>query len=433
MFDNIRADFRAHGRDWGAQGFWALSVYRFGRWRYGIGNRWLRKPFSLVYKVLFKFVQICTGIELPCEVAIGRNFVIDHHGGIIVSGYARFGDNCRIRCGVVVGLAHVEQPCAPWFGDDVDIGAGAKVLGPIKVGSGVRIGANAVVVADLPDNCTAVGVPAVWRPRKPAPVVSSQTVPRERWPLLNVWIDDFSTAELLERLQRQGGTVFTFNPDHAYHLHHNRRFLDAYRQADVITMDSNYLFAAMRLRGIPIRQPVRGSDLVEEFLRRAAGDASTRVFLLGARPGVAAQAAARINQEAGRQLVIGAHGPSMQFVQDAAETDRVIDMVNASGADVLLVGLGAPKQETWIAEHRHRMAAVKVFLAVGAVIDYQAGVVQRAPPWCRALALEWAYRVVTEPRRYLLRYASNLRVFWWMLLEHRGSYRNPMLRIEDRS
>jgi serine O-acetyltransferase len=113
MFENIRADLRAHKGHWMAQGFWALVVYRFGRWRYGVRPAPLRKVFSLFYKLLYKFIQVITGIELPCEVDIGRNFVIDHHGGIVVSGYARFGDDCRIRTGVVVGLARVEAPlCA---------------------------------------------------------------------------------------------------------------------------------------------------------------------------------------------------------------------------------------------------------------------------------------------------------------------------------
>ena len=164
MLENLRADLRAHGGDWAAQGFWALVVYRFGRWRYGIRPGWLRKPFSLLYKILFKGVQIVTGIELPCEVRIGRNFVIEHFGGIVVSGYASFGDNCRIRNGVTVGLARVEQPCAPTIGHNVDIGAGAKLLGAIRIGNNVRIGANAVVLRDVPDNSLAVGVPAVVKP-----------------------------------------------------------------------------------------------------------------------------------------------------------------------------------------------------------------------------------------------------------------------------
>jgi serine O-acetyltransferase len=165
VFENIRQDLRAHGGDWGAQGFWALVVYRFGRWRYRVRPSPLRKIFSLIYKIWFKFTQIVTGIELPCEVEIGRNFVIDHFGGIVISGYAKFGDNCRIRNGVVVGLQRVDEPCAPVIGNNVDIGSGAKVLGPIKIGNNVVIGANAVVIRDVPDNCIAAGVPAVVKQR----------------------------------------------------------------------------------------------------------------------------------------------------------------------------------------------------------------------------------------------------------------------------
>jgi serine O-acetyltransferase len=161
MFENVRSDLLSHSGDWGAQGFWALVIYRFGRWRYGIDSKWLRRPFSLIYRILYKIIQIITGIEFPCEVEVGKNFVIDHFGGIVVSGYARFGDNCRIRNGVVVGLSRADDPCAPQFGNNVDIGAGAKVLGRITVGDNVRIGANAVVLCDVPSNSIAVGVPAV--------------------------------------------------------------------------------------------------------------------------------------------------------------------------------------------------------------------------------------------------------------------------------
>jgi len=166
MFDNIRADLKSHGGDWGAQGFWAMVIYRFGRWRYTIRQGWLRKPFSLLYKFAYKWVQILTGIELPCEAEVGPHFTIDHFGGIVISGYARFGAHCRIRNGVVVGLSRVEDPCAPIIGDHVDIGAGAKILGPIRIGNHVIIGANAVVITDVPDNSIAVGVPAVIKPRR---------------------------------------------------------------------------------------------------------------------------------------------------------------------------------------------------------------------------------------------------------------------------
>jgi serine O-acetyltransferase len=166
IFENIRGDFNAHGRSLGAQGFWVLLVYRFGRWRYGVKPAILRKLCSLIYHINFKFVQILTGIELPCEVSIGHNFVIDHFGGIIVSGYAKFGDDCRIRNGVVVGLRRVEEKAAPVIGNNVDIGAGAKLLGPITIGDNCVIGANAVVLTDVPANSIAAGVPATIRPRR---------------------------------------------------------------------------------------------------------------------------------------------------------------------------------------------------------------------------------------------------------------------------
>ena len=98
---------------------------------------------------------------------IHSDIVIDHFGGIIISGYAKFGDNCRIRNGVVVGLRRVEEKCAPIIGNDVDIGAGAKLLGPIRIGNNVLIGANAVVLCDVPDNSVAAGVPARIMPRRP--------------------------------------------------------------------------------------------------------------------------------------------------------------------------------------------------------------------------------------------------------------------------
>jgi serine O-acetyltransferase len=176
MFQNIRGDYRAYDGNWGAQGFWVMVVYRFGRWRYGVRPALLRKLLSLLYRVLFKFIQIITGIELPCEVLIGHNFVIDHFGGIIISGYAQFGDNCRIRNGVVVGLRRIEEKCAPIIGNNVDIGTGAKLLGPIRIGNNVLIGANAVVLCDVPDDSIAAGVPASIRPRRVEQVSSPAAI-----------------------------------------------------------------------------------------------------------------------------------------------------------------------------------------------------------------------------------------------------------------
>src|ERR1700748_1665557 len=146
MFENIREDWHTYDRQLSRQGLWVMVVYRFGRWR------WLRMPFSFLYKVLRLISEILTGIELPCEVTVGRRFRIDHFGGIIISGDAVFGDDCVIRNGVTVGLRHAGVRGAPVIGNRVDIGAGAKILGPVHIGDDVAIGANAVVITDVPAN-----------------------------------------------------------------------------------------------------------------------------------------------------------------------------------------------------------------------------------------------------------------------------------------
>lgn len=166
MFENIREDWQTHNRQWSRHGFWVLLIYRFGRWRYTINSRPLRVPFSFAYKVLKFFSEMLLGMELPCEAIIGRRFVIEHIGGIVVSGDAVFGDDCVMRNGVTVGLRNRGVRGAPLIGNRVDIGAGAKLLGPIHIGDDVAIGANAVVISDVPANSIAVGIPARIIPKK---------------------------------------------------------------------------------------------------------------------------------------------------------------------------------------------------------------------------------------------------------------------------
>ena len=165
MFENLHEDWITHERDILRRGFWVMVVYRFGRWRYRIRPRAIRKPFSLLYKLLKTVCEILTGIELPCEASVGRRLKIEHFGNIIVSGDAAFGDDVVIRNGVTVGLRRTGIRGAPIIGDRVDIGAGAKILGRINIGNDVVIGANAVVIEDVPPNSIAVGVPARILPR----------------------------------------------------------------------------------------------------------------------------------------------------------------------------------------------------------------------------------------------------------------------------
>ena len=255
--------------------------------------------------------------------------------------------------------------------------------------------------------------------------MASASVQWPRQPLLNVWADDLSMEDLLQRMATTGAVVFTVNPDHLYHLQYNPAFLQAYRSADIITVDSHYVRLALRAQGRTVVNRLPGSDIVPAFCARNASNPDVRIFLLGARPGVAQAARESMNRKAGREMVVGAHGPSMNFVNDPAEIEDVLKMIEASGANVLLVGLGAPKQEMWIASVRHRLPQVRVMMGIGAVIDYEAGEVRRAPVLLRRLGLEWTYRVATEPRRYLMRFVRSSKFLWWMLMDRLGRYKDP--------
>jgi serine O-acetyltransferase len=142
-------------------GYWALLVYRFGHVRLAIRSRAVRLPLTCVYVLLAKIAEVLCGITIGPAARIGRRFRIEHHGGIVIHGAARIGDDCLIRHGVTIGNSGDDDPLgAPTLGDRVDVGAGAKILGRITVGSDVIVGANAVVVRDVPENVVVGGVPA---------------------------------------------------------------------------------------------------------------------------------------------------------------------------------------------------------------------------------------------------------------------------------
>lgn len=241
--------------------------------------------------------------------------------------------------------------------------------------------------------------------------------------LLNAWVDALTIPEIIARLDE--GMLFTLNPDHLYHLQRNPDFAAAYADAAMVSSDSKYVYWALGLVGRGIKCKTSGSDIVPAYYRHHANNPDVGIFFLGAKSGVAQRALERVNRIVGRNIVVGAHGPSFDFVNDPAESAMVIEMINASGATCLIVGLGAPKQEVWMHRHRHLMPGVKVYMGVGAVIDYEADAVKRAPGWMNRNGLEWVYRMATEPRRYWRRYARTLEFFWLVLFDRLRLYRPP--------
>lgn len=159
LFALLREDLRTHDGDVFEQGFWAVAVHRFGNWRMGL-PRLVRPPATLLYRVLFKVVEWTCGITLPYTTRLGRRVRLWHHGGMILHARA-IGDDVHIRHNTTFGVARRGQNTGiPVIGDRADIGCGACVLGGVRVGADSVIGANAVVLADVPAGAVAVGVPA---------------------------------------------------------------------------------------------------------------------------------------------------------------------------------------------------------------------------------------------------------------------------------
>lgn len=161
LWQQIKEDWVAHGRDWTRPGFRAVAVYRFGVWRMKLNPIVLRAPFSILYRALFRKVRNTYGIELPYSAQIGRRVIIEHQSAIVIHGDCVIGDDCIIRQGVTLGNRYRERPFdAPKLGKRVNIGAGAKIFGNVTIGDDANIGANAVVLCDVPAGATAVGLPA---------------------------------------------------------------------------------------------------------------------------------------------------------------------------------------------------------------------------------------------------------------------------------
>ncbi len=142
-------------------GFWALQTHRFGHLRYRFKTKLIRYPLAFIHIILAKFGEILFGITIGVSAKIGKRLTIEHSGAIVIHGHAKIGDDCIIRQGVTIGNRRVDAPFeAPNIGNRVNIGAGAKILGGVIIGDNAQIGANAVVIKDVPAGAIAVGVPA---------------------------------------------------------------------------------------------------------------------------------------------------------------------------------------------------------------------------------------------------------------------------------
>ena len=235
--------------------------------------------------------------------------------------------------------------------------------------------------------------------------------------LLNISIDNISQAEFFEKCK--SGIVFTPNVDHLMKLQSEPEFVNTYKDATYKLCDSKILFFISRFLGTPIKEKISGSDLFPAFYQYHKNNEDIKIFLLGAREGVALKAQEKINAQVGRTMIVGAHSPSFGFEKNEEECAKIIELINQSGATVLAVGVGAPKQENFISKYKDQFTNIKIFLAIGATIDFEAGNIKRAPKWISEIGMEWLYRLLAEPKRLWKRYLVHGPSFFWLILKQK--------------
>lgn len=240
---------------------------------------------------------------------------------------------------------------------------------------------------------------------------------KQRHHLFGVEIDAVNMSQAVEQIfdwienpPAQCQFVVTPNVDHTVILNENDRLRAAYRDAGLVLADGHPVVVASKLLRKPLPERVPGSDLVPRLFDSASERGPVSVFLLGAAEGVAERAAARIQTDWANVNIVGTYSPPLGFENDLEEETRILAMIDDHAPDLLIVGLGAPKQELWTHKHFETLNA-KVALCVGATIDFLAGEKKRAPKWVQVIGMEWLHRISTDPGRLLKRYAKDAWVF----------------------
>jgi len=240
--------------------------------------------------------------------------------------------------------------------------------------------------------------------------------------LFSVAFDALTREQALDRLDSwlagsiAGRYVVTPNVDHVVKLERDAAFRKAYQDAALVVVDGTPVRWAAKLLGRPLPEVITGSDLTPALFDRAQRRGTTlRVFLLGAGPGIAERARERMAQRWPAIQVCGVFSPPKGFEADPAAELDILQRLQQAQPDLLVVGLGAPKQELW-AHRSQGQNPARVTLCVGATIDFLAGQVQRAPRWLHGTGLEWLYRLLREPSRLGPRYLGDAlrfpRIVW---------------------
>jgi N-acetylglucosaminyldiphosphoundecaprenol N-acetyl-beta-D-mannosaminyltransferase len=199
----------------------------------------------------------------------------------------------------------------------------------------------------------------------------------------------------------------------------DQQFRRVVNEADMATPDGMPLVWVLRKMGFHQQERINGPDLMWRMCEQAA-EKGLSIFLYGSTPETLERLIDNLKTSFPQLVIAGIHSPPFRLLSDEVDPE-MIDRINGSGAQIMFVGLGCPKQEFWMAAHRGKIQAVMI--GVGAAFDYHAGTVTRAPLWMQRSGLEWLFRLMSEPKRLWKRYlvTNSLFLLYLGLRVFRGS------------
>lgn len=237
----------------------------------------------------------------------------------------------------------------------------------------------------------------------------------QRVPFLNTFLDNLTAREAktcVDQLIHTAGNhyVVTPNSDIVVKMQDDPELLDICNQADLILTDGQIVVKLAKKLGTPVKERVAMTDFVWDVLDLAA-EKGYRLFFFGGKESVLERAVARIREKYPALNIADAFSPPFGFEKDPEQLRAANERIKASGADILIVFLGCPKQEKFIAGNKDEYC-VPVSITMGGCVDFIAGEVKRAPQWMQDAGLEWFYRFLQEPRRMFKRYfVDDMRIF----------------------
>ncbi len=240
--------------------------------------------------------------------------------------------------------------------------------------------------------------------------------------LLGIRIHNISLEEAVNHIvELSKNKVFSYtvtpNVDHLVKLQRDASFRRIYQETDLAVADGVPLLWAARFLGTPLKGRVNGTDLFEQMVARAA-ETGESVFLLGGEESSAEKAAARLRERHPDLQIAGWYCPPFGFERDPEENNKILQLIRDARPTYLFVGLGAPKQENWIAEHGAATGA-RHAIGIGVSFSFVAGTIRRSPQWMQRSGLEWLWRLGAEPKRLWRRYLIDDPRFFWLIIKQK--------------